>query len=73
MKQWIKVPSVVLPNLRVLKHGVKEVGFIEKPRDTRTDKNSWRCWSGIGEQAKFVGHAETEEQAMANVQQAVAR
>lgn len=46
-----------LPNLHVLENDGKEVGFIFKPKDTKTDKNMWRVYIGIGDAARFVGHS----------------
>lgn len=53
---WNRVASS-LPNLNVLMINGKEAGFIEKPKDTRTDRNAWRVYVGIGDSNKFVGHA----------------
>lgn len=50
------IKSNSLSNLEALSCAGVEIGFIHKPRDTRTDKNAWRCFVGIGEAARFVGH-----------------
>ena len=52
---WIRVKNS-LPNLNVLEmNGVKQ-GFIYKPKDSRTDKNAWRIYLGIGKTARLIGH-----------------
>lgn len=52
---WSRVKTS-LPNLNVLEmNGVKQ-GFIYKPKDSRTDKNAWRVYLGIGDTARFIGH-----------------
>lgn len=55
--QFKRVKQRNLPNLNVATIGGREVGFIWKPEDTRTDRNAWRIFIGIGHSAKFVGHA----------------
>jgi hypothetical protein len=55
--RWKPEKSFSLPNLNILVVNDVEVGFIQKPRDTRFDKNMWRCFTGIGIQSKFIGHA----------------
>jgi len=67
MNRWKKIPNS-LPNLQVLIIGEREIGFIEKPHDTRGDKNAWRCFLGIGDSAKFLGHRWTETAAKAVVE-----
>jgi hypothetical protein len=58
-----------LPNLNVLTKNGVEVGFIEKPRDTKTDTNAWRSFVGIGERAAFVGHSWTKKAAKNKVEE----
>jgi hypothetical protein len=41
----------------------KETGFIYKPKDSKTDKNAWRVYLGIGDSARFIGHAWTMDNA----------
>jgi hypothetical protein len=53
---WKKVTDTSLHNLWVCSRGNVEVGFIEKPLDTRTEKNAWRAYRGIGENNQFLGH-----------------
>ena len=54
---WKTVKGQSLPNLLVLETtDGKELGFIYKPKDSRTDKNAWRIHKGIGECNVFVGH-----------------
>ena len=53
---WNRVKSS-MPNLNVLMVGDREVGFVYKPKDTKTDKNAWRVYLGIGDDNKFLGHA----------------
>ena len=55
-KTWTAVQSRSLPNLQVLSLNGREVGFIYKPKDSSTDKNAWRCHSGIGDANQFLGH-----------------
>ena len=38
----------------------KILGLICKPRDTRTDKNAWRAFRGIGHGQAFLGHSWTK-------------
>lgn len=52
---WIRVKTS-LPNLNVLVLGEVNQGFIYKPKDSRTDKNAWRIYLGIGDTARFIGH-----------------
>ena len=58
---WKRVKSTSLPNLWVLVIENTEVGFVQKPRDTKSDKNMWRIYRGIGENSNFLGHAGTKE------------
>lgn len=37
--------------------GGKEIGFITKFRNTRTDTHPWKCYLGKGETAQFLGVA----------------
>lgn len=53
--KWIRMNSS-LPNLNVLMVDGKEAGFIEKPKNTKTDRNAWRVHLGVGDHNKFVGH-----------------
>lgn len=58
--EWRKQASLALPNLEIAIVDGREVGMIDKPRDSRSGKNAWRCYKGIGEGAKFLGHAWTK-------------
>ena len=46
---WKQIAQLDKSALFVLCDGNKELGFIHKPKDTRTDKNAWRVHLGIGE------------------------
>lgn len=48
-----------MPNLYVLVRDGVEIGFVQKPRDSKTDKNAWRAFFGIGDKASFLDHAWT--------------
>ena len=39
----------------------KILGLICKPKDTRTDKNAWRAFRGIGHGQTFLGHSWTKD------------
>ena len=39
---WQRVQNQSLPNLNVLLINGEYVGFVYKPRDSKTDKNAWR-------------------------------
>lgn len=56
-------------NVHVLMHNDVEVGFITKPKDTKTDKNAWRIHKGIGETNEFIGHALNKGKAKATLGQ----
>ncbi len=50
-----------LPNLSVLSVNGKDVAFVTKPKDSRTDKNAWRMFRILSEgQADFMGHQWTK-------------
>lgn len=55
LTNWKSVKGM-LPNLLVLESKGRELGFIHKPNDTKTDKNAWRCHIGVGETTKLIGH-----------------
>ena len=71
MIYYTKTISKSLPNLYVAKMADKEVGFIYRPENTKTDKNFWRGYIGIGDSAKFVGHSMTKDDAMVNLNWAI--
>lgn len=58
---WKSIPQLSKASLLVLCNGSKELGFIFKPRDTKTDKNAWRIHKGIGETNQFMGHSWTKD------------
>lgn len=67
---WRQVKGRI-PNLNVLTANGIEVGFVEKPNDTKFDKNMWRCFIGIGENNRFLGHAPTKRCAQTIVESEV--
>ena len=71
MIHYTKSPSRSLSNLYVAKMGDVEVGFIHRPKNTKTDKNFWRAYFGIGESATFLGHSSTKQGAMVNLNWAI--
>lgn len=66
--QWRKIKSRSVSNLKVLSVRGREVGFIEKPEDRDGDRNAWRCFSGIGVGARFIGHEWTKSAAIRRVE-----
>jgi hypothetical protein len=62
MKRWKRVFNNSLPDLRVLEINGIERGFVYKPHDTKTERNAWRIYKGIGTSNVFVGHQWTLEQ-----------
>jgi hypothetical protein len=61
---WQRVQQQSLPNLNVLLINGEYVGFVYKPRDTKTDKNAWRIYTGVGDSAKFMCHNYSKTAAM---------
>lgn len=59
---WKRVFNNSLPDLRVLEINGVERGFVYKPRDSKTDKNAWRIYKGIGASNVFIGHRWTLDQ-----------
>lgn len=57
---WKNIPQPSKASFFVLCNGPKELGFIHKPKDTRTDKNAWRVHLGIGANNQFIGHEWTK-------------
>ena len=49
-----------LPNINVLYIKDVEVGFVYKPRNSKTDKNEWRMYRGIGDATDFLGWHNTK-------------
>jgi hypothetical protein len=66
---WKRVKNI-LPNLHVLTYNGTEIGFITKPKDSRTDKNAWRLNSGLGDHTLFLGHDYDKKSAMVTVEKA---
>lgn len=63
--RFSKEPSKVLHNLFVARNARnEEVGFIHRPRSTKSEKSAWRAYWGIGEAAEFLGHAWDKKTAM---------
>ena len=69
--QFKRAQSQSLPNLYVGTVDDKVVGFIYKPENSKTDKNAWRSYVGIGDKAKFLYHTWDMNDAMEAVQLAV--
>ena len=69
--QFKRSQSQSLPNLYVGTVDGKVVGFIYKPENSKTDKNAWRSYVGIGDKAKFLYHTWDMNDAMEAVQLAV--
>lgn len=66
--EWKRVESRCIPNLYVaVDENGKSVGMIDKPVDTRTCKNFWRMYHGVGDDARFLGHAKSKKNAMNHV------
>lgn len=64
---WKRIKGSI-PNLYVAYNEAGEaVGMIDKPVDTRTDKNYWRLYHGIGDNARFLGHSASKREAMNHV------
>lgn len=58
-----KQASKVIDNLYVAFDGDIAVGMVHRPKNTGKDKNFWRCFVGVGDGARFLGHAVTRKQA----------
>jgi ribosomal protein RSM22 (predicted rRNA methylase) len=65
--EWQGVQNRSLPNLNVLKVNDVVVGFIYKPRNTKTDRNAWRIYRGVGDSAEFMCHNFSKTDAMATL------
>jgi len=66
-----RAQSQSLPNLYVGTVDDKVVGFIYKPENSKTDKNAWRSYVGVGDKARFLYHTWDMNDAMEAVQLAV--
>jgi len=69
--QFKRVQNQSLPNLYSGTINGEIVGFIYKPTDTKSDKNAWRSYVGVGDKAKFLYHTWDMNDAMEAVQLAV--
>jgi len=69
--QFKRVQNQSLPNLYSGTINGEIVGFIYKPTDSKTDKNAWRSYVGVGDKAKFLYHTWDMNDAMEAVQLAV--
>lgn len=54
--EFKRVKSRVIDNLHVAFVNMVPVGMVHKPRDSRTDRNYWRAYVGVGDDARFLGH-----------------
>ena len=58
--EWEKIPfepgKNSTPNLHVLKFRGNEVGYIWKPKDSKSDKNAWKVCKGIGEKSVMIAN-----------------
>ena len=69
--QFKRAQNQSLPNLYVGTVDDKVVGFIYKPENSKTDKNAWRSYVGVGDKAKFLYHTWDMNDSMEAVQLAV--
>ena len=69
--QFKRSQNQSLPNLYVGTVDDKVVGFIYKPENSKTDKNAWRSYVGVGDKAKFLYHTWDMNDAMEAVKLAV--
>ena len=68
---FTRVKQQSLPNLHSATMNGEIVGFIYKPTDTKSDRNAWRSYVGIGDKAKFLYHTWDMNDAMEAVKLAV--
>ena len=68
---FTRVKMQSLPNLYSGTINGEIVGFIYKPNDTKSDRNAWRSYVGVGDKAKFLYHTWDMNDAMEAVQLAV--
>jgi len=54
--QFKRVKNQSLPNLHAGTVNGEIVGFIYKPEDSKTDRNAWRSYVGVGDNARFLYH-----------------
>lgn len=62
---WEKIKGS-LPNLWVCRRADNDevIGMIDKPIDSKTEKNAWRVYLGIGESARFMCHVWSKKEAV---------
>jgi len=68
---FTRVKNQSLPNLYSGTINGEIVGFIYKPNDSKSDRNAWRSYVGVGDNAKFLYHTWDMNDAMEAVQLAV--
>lgn len=68
---FTRVSSRNLPNLHVATVDGVEVGFCYKPAESKSDRNAWRSYIGIGDGARFLYHTWDKRDAMMAVTAAV--
>jgi hypothetical protein len=68
-KKWTRVVQRSLTNLNVLNVNGKDVGFIYKPLDSKSDKNAWRVHRGLGNDTDMVCHAWTKSEAQRRLEE----
>jgi hypothetical protein len=66
-----RVQNQSLSNLYIGTINGEIVGFIYKPTDTKSDRNAWRSYVGVGDSARFLYHTWDMNDAMEAVQLAV--
>lgn len=62
MLKFEKRKNKTLSNLHVAVVYGEEVGFVFKMRKSKGNENYWNTYSGIGENAKFLGHYKNKEE-----------
>jgi hypothetical protein len=68
---WHRITGQSIANLAVLYRGGRPLGMIDKPADTKTDKNAWRAYAGTGWNARFIGHRWTRKAAISLVESSI--
>ena len=68
---FTRVKQQSLPNLHSATMNGEIVGFIYKPTDSKSDRNAWRSYVGIGDKAQFLYHTWDMNDAMEAVKLAV--
>jgi hypothetical protein len=65
------VNGTSIPNLWVVSLEGKDMGMVDKPRDTGGDRNYWRAYHGTGHSVRFLGHRSTRSGAMSLVEKSI--